>query len=110
MGNPKRQEEEEGEKTREEGNAHSQCGHEHWGSLCSSHPFWRHLDIPGAPKRRWKGGKWEQPGSRGRPALEQMCYGIKEEDKDMQQGFTTPLSRALGTPDQLFNLSTPCAP
>lgn len=46
----------------------------------------------------------------GRPALEEMCYGIKEEDKDMQQGFITPLSRALGTLDQLFNLSTPRAP
>lgn len=46
-----------------------------------------------------------------RPSLEQMCYGNQEEeDKDMQQGFITPLSRALGTPDQLFNLSTPYAP
>lgn len=47
----------------------------------------------------------------GRPALEQVCYGNKEkEDKDMQQGFITRLSRALGPPDQLFHHSTPYAP
>lgn len=47
----------------------------------------------------------------GRPALELMCCGGKEEeDKDMQQGFITPLSGALGTPDQLSDHSTPCAP